>query len=234
VSARIEVHRHTAALPWTYSDLERRQTEVRDAVRAGRAGRLIFSEVAPVVTLGIRRTEEDLLADRAEFARRGIALLEVTRGGRASYHGPGQWVVFPVESLDRLTGDRRGVRKAVTGLLEAVAEACADRFPRAEIRDGKEAGVWTEPGRGGGKFAAIGIRVMDGVVQHGISVNVFSTPESFAGIRPCGLEAPVAFLSERTGSEGGEAAFLERRSGLERAFLDRFPIFRDEMHGMKG
>ena len=228
MSTRLEIHRHTAAAPWTYADLERRQAEVRDEVTGGGPGRLIFSEVAPVVTLGFRKTTEDLLADHAEFDRRGVAVLEVTRGGRATYHGPGQWVVFPVESLERLTGDRRGVRKLVEGILDGVRAASRDRFPRAEIRGGKEAGVWTESGPRGAKFAALGIRVVDGVAQHGVCVNVFSTPESFAGIRPCGLDAAVAYLAG--GPEDPverERSFLDRRARLERALLDRFPIFRE-------
>lgn len=222
-SSSIEIRRNAPGDAWTYADLERRQDEVRSEVRAGAPGRLIFSEVAPVVTLGLRRTEEDLLLAREEFTRLGIALHEATRGGRATYHGPGQWLIFPVDSLERLTGDRRGVRKIVESLLEATREACLERFPRAEIREGKEAGVWTEPGGPGAKFAALGIRVVDGVVQHGVSVNVFSTPESFMGIRPCGLEASVAFLSD--GGAERETEFLAWRKRLESAFVAIFPHF---------
>jgi lipoyl(octanoyl) transferase len=222
----IEIHRHSEAKPWTYGDLEKRQVEVRNEVVAGGRGRLLFSEVAPVITLGFRRTEEDLLLSREEYAERGIALLEVTRGGRATYHGLGQWVIFPVEALERLTGDRRGVRKVVDALLESVRESTLPFFPRAEIREGKEAGVWTEPGEYGAKFAALGIRIIDGVVQHGVSVNVFPTAESFAGIRPCGLQAPVAYLVGLKPRDEAEAFFLEQRIRLESALLTRFPAFR--------
>ncbi len=220
----IEIHRHSAESRWSYGDLERRQSVVREGVLRGEPGRLIFSEVAPVVTLGFRKTEEDLLIDRADFARQGIEVLEVTRGGRATYHGPGQWVIFPVDSLERLTGDRRGVRKVVDLLLESVLEAARVRYPHAEARDGREAGAWTEPGRKGAKFAALGIRIVDGVVQHGVSVNIFPTPESFAGIRPCGLESAVAFLAAEA-TEDREATFLDWRVRLESALLTRFPGF---------
>ncbi len=220
----IEIHRHTPDHPWTYADLERRQSEIRADVARGEPGRLLFSEVAPVVTLGFRRTEEDLLFSAEDFARRGIPLLDVSRGGRATYHGPGQWVIFPIESLERLTGDRRGVRKVVETLLDAGREACLDRFPAAEIRSGKEAGLWTESGPRGAKFAALGIRILDGIVQHGLSVNVFPTPESFVGIRPCGLEAPVAFLTDLPDADR-ESVFLERRARLESALVTRWPIF---------
>lgn len=223
-SSSIEIHRHSSSKPWTYADLERRQDELRASVLSGSPGRLIFSEVAPVITLGFRRTQEDLLFTREEYSRRGIELLEVSRGGRATYHGPGQWVIFPVDSLERLTGDRRGVRKIVDALLEATRDACRSRFPDAEIREGKEAGLWTNSGAGGAKIAALGIRVVDGVVQHGLSVNVFSTSESFVGIRPCGLDAGVAFLA-RGDASTHEEEFIEWRARLEAALLLRFPSF---------
>jgi lipoyl(octanoyl) transferase len=223
VTTQIEIFRHAMPRSFSYADLERRQAEITDAVLRGEPGRLIFAEVAPVVTLGFRKTEEDLLIGRAEFARRGIEISEVTRGGRATYHGPGQWVIFPVDSLERLTGDRRGVRKVVELLLDAVIDATRVRYPRAQAREGKEAGAWSEPGPRGAKFAALGIRIIDGVVQHGVSVNVFPTPESFAGIRPCGLESPVAFLAAEAADH--EAAFLAWRVRLEQSLLARFPGF---------
>ncbi|MBS1961377.1 MAG: hypothetical protein JST04_04105 [Bdellovibrionales bacterium] len=221
----VEIHRHRPETPWSYADLARRQEAVAEEVRGGAPGRLIFSEVAPVVTLGFRKTEEDLLFAREGYAARGIALLEVTRGGRATYHGPGQWVVFPVESLERLTGDRKGVRKAVEGLLGAIRAAVGTRFSGAEIREGKEAGVWTQSGIGGAKVAALGIRIRDGVIQHGVSVNIFPTSESFAGIRPCGLDAPVAYLAPEAAPAERERAMLDWRERIERELLARFPNF---------
>lgn len=218
----VETHRHTAVRPWTYADLERRQNEVREGVLRGEPGRLIFSEVAPVVTLGYRKTKEDLLLSPEEYARRGIELLDVSRGGRATYHGPGQWVIFPVDSLERLTGDRKGVRKIVDLLLGGILEVARSHFPHAEIREGKEAGVWTESGTRGAKLAAFGIRIVDGVVQHGVSINGFATLESFVGLRPCGLESSVAFLMK---SGGNEKDFLALRERLESVFLERFPTF---------
>lgn len=222
---RIEIHRHTVDRPWTYADLERRQEEVRHAVLRGEAGRLVFSEVAPVITLGFRKMREDLLLSKEEYDRRGIVLLEVSRGGRATYHGPGQWIVFPIESLEKLTGDRRGVRKTVETLLGAVKAATGSRFPLSEIREGKEAGVWTQSGPKGAKFAALGVRILDGVLQHGISINIFPTLESFAGIRPCGLDSPVAFLEEDETPITRERLYLEWRLKLESELLKRFPTF---------
>ncbi len=212
-----EVRRHSAGSPWTYFDLDRRQKEVRMEIARGGPGRLILSELPPTITLGMRETREDLLAPESELRERGISLVVASRGGRATYHGPGQWVVFPVDSLERMTGDRRGVRKLVDALLEIARELCAERFPRAEIRSGKEAGVWTESGPAGAKLVALGVRIEDGVVQHGLAVNVQRTPESFVGLRPCGLESPIGFLEP----SASESAFVEWGNKIAAAFVAR-------------
>jgi lipoate-protein ligase B len=59
-----------------------------------------------------------------------------------------------------------------------------------EIREGTELGAWTARG----KFAAVGIKIREGIVQHGLSINGYRTPSSFQGLRPCGLDLPVDFL----------------------------------------
>ena len=113
-------------------------------------------------------------------------------GGLATYHGPGQWVLFPVDGLEPLTGDRRGVRKAVDLLLGIALRVGQLYASDAHIRSGCEMGVWTSRG----KFAAVGIHIEQGVLLHGLAVNGYRTPTSFTGLRPCGLDAPVDFLLE--------------------------------------
>jgi lipoate-protein ligase B len=228
-----EVHRTLSADPWTYADLDRRQSEIRAQVLAGGRGRLLLSEVSPVVTLGFRNTEEDLLLAPEALRAKGIALERTSRGGCATYHGPGQWIAFPIESLERLVGDRRGVRAATERLFDAALEVTRERFSGAEIRAGKEAGVWTEAGAGGGKIVSLGLRFEGGVLQHGIALNVFPTEESFHGIRPCGLEAPVAFLEAELSSMSAHPPSAEERERrfvawgvrFEAALLERFPCF---------
>lgn len=188
----LEVRRHTPQTPWTYAQLDRRQREIAERVRQGGEGALLLSEVAPVITMGRRTETSAFIQSPEQLDARGIKRLPVDRGGLATYHGPGQWVLFAVDRLDRLTGDPRGVRRAVTSLL-AIAEEAGRQFTpehEAEIREGAELGVWSRAG----KFAAVGVHVSQGVLLHGLSVNGFATPESFLGIRPCGLDAPVSFL----------------------------------------
>ena len=186
----VEVRRHSPTHPWTYPLLDLRQREILERIQSGGPGAILISEVAPVITLGRRTSPSDLLLDPQALNALGIQTYPVDRGGFATYHGPGQWIVFVVESLERLTGDRRGVRLAVCKLLNIALEVGQQFDPSAQIRAGIETGVWTERG----KFAALGIHIERGVVLHGLAINVFKTPESFVGLRPCGLDAPVDYL----------------------------------------
>jgi lipoate-protein ligase B len=195
----VEIRRHLAddQTPWSYAELELRQRELARAVLAGDHGALLLSEVAPVITRGRRAPITDITLAEDVLERVGISLLDVDRGGLATYHGPGQWVLFPVDRLEVLTGDRRGVRKAVEGLLEVACQVGKLYDPSAEIRSGAEMGVWTRRG----KFAAVGVHISQGVLQHGLSVNGLRTTTSFYGLRPCGLDAPVDFLLESSVSD---------------------------------
>lgn len=215
----IEVRRHRADAPWTYADLDRRQRELAERVRAGGEGGILLSEVAPVITLGRRTPASDLPFSPELYSRLGIEVLPVDRGGLATYHGPGQWVLFVVDSLERLTGDPKAVRKAVQGLLEAALEAACPYRPEARIREGAELGVWSSRG----KFAAVGVHVQGGVLLHGLSFNGFRTPASFQGLRPCGLDLPVDFLLEepnaRLAFEPGMSTLEDRFERLGRELL---------------
>ena len=174
---------------WTYPDLDARQRQIAAGVRRGEGGALLLSEVAPIITQGRRTPAQDLLASQ-QLNRLGISVHSTDRGGLATYHCPGQWVIFPVDSLEALVGDRRGVRKGVGALLNLALRVGQQYSSGAHIRQGCELGVWTDRG----KFAAVGIHIEQGVLLHGLAVNGYRTSSSFQGIRPCGLDLPVDFL----------------------------------------
>ncbi len=181
----IERRRHAEGCAWTYSALDAYQRALAENVSQGKFGALLLSEVAPVITLGKRADARAELTLPVENLRAlGIEIFPTDRGGFATYHGPGQWVLFWVEKLERLTGDSRGVRKWVDALLRASANTLAEFSVDARIGDGDFAGVWSPRG----KIVSCGIAVKNGVVLHGISVNGFAHPLSFIGLRPCGLE----------------------------------------------
>ena len=216
----VGVRRHQAGSPgtpavqWSYADLDRRQREIAGEVLEGRSGALLLSEVAPVITVGRRTGPGDILLSPELLKLQGIELHNTDRGGLATWHGPGQWVLFAVASLENLTGDPRGVRLAVEGLLEVALQVGRHYEPKAEIRGGNEQGVWGPHG----KFAAVGVHIEQGVLLHGLSVNGFRTPSSFMGLRPCGLDLPVGYLLP----EPSESAFTGLGISLKRAALSQF------------
>ena len=193
----VEVHRHLKPDEWTYELLNQRQKEIAERVRRGGIGAVLLSEVAPVITVGRRTPKSDLLFTESVLKEMGISQFRTERGGFATYHGPGQWVLFVVDSLERLTGDSRGVRKAVDRLLEVARLAAEHAGVKAECRSGTELGLWSSRG----KIAALGIQIEQGVLLHGLSMNGYRTPQSFQGLRPCGLDAPVDFLLSATENE---------------------------------
>ena len=190
IGVGVEVRRHTSAAPWSYAHLDARQRSLAKTIQKGATGRLLLSEVSSVITQGPRTPPETLHVDSETLSSMGISSYSTDRGGFATYHGPGQWLLFPVERLEVLTGDRRGIRKAIETLLEIALNVGKIYDSEAHIRRGCELGVWTAHG----KFAAVGIHVENGVLLHGVSVNGYRTPLSFYGFKPCGLDAPVAFL----------------------------------------
>jgi lipoate-protein ligase B len=209
----IEIHRHSSNDPWTYEALDRRQREIARRVSEGGPGALILSEVSPVITVGRRTPENDLLLDDSTLKKAGIERVTTDRGGLATYHGPGQWVLFPVDRLDRLTGDSRGVRRAVDVLLQIALDVATQFGVKAEIRQEAELGVWSPRG----KIAAVGIHIEGRILLHGMSLNVFRTPQSFVGLRPCGLEPAVDFLSQNP----DPAAFGRVKDALIESALTR-------------
>lgn len=222
-------NRHTAESPWHYRDADLLQNQILGEILAETRDRgvILMNEFSPVITLGKRRTGEDLLLSRAQYQTKNIEILEVDRGGRATYHGPGQWVVFVVDRLERLVGDRKGVRKATCALLDAACQVVREKYPDAEIREGDQVGVWESQASEASKIVSIGIQIERGVLKHGISMNVFQTPESFYGIDPCGIKgARPGFLESVAAAHSAystqETRFMEWGDRLEKELISSF------------
>jgi lipoate-protein ligase B len=142
---------------------------------------LVLLEHDPVVTLGTATERETELPDPAALAARGIDVVEVGRGGRATYHGPGQLVGYPI--LD-LTRHGRDVRAYVERLERGLIGALADLGVAASVRPGAEhVGVWVEDR----KIASIGVHVRRWITTHGFALNVSCDLEPFGLFTPCGL-----------------------------------------------
>lgn len=170
------------------------QERLRERVVGGdvAAERLLFLEHAPVITLGRHARPTNLLVAPAELARRGVEVVETSRGGDVTYHGPGQLVIYPVV---RLTA---GVARHVESIGQAIAAELQARGVDARFRT-DPAGVWV----GDAKIAACGVHVGHGVAIHGYALNVAA--EALAGFRlivPCGLTgARVTALAAESGGD---------------------------------
>ena len=154
----------------------------REAVKRG-AGpeRLLLLEHPHVYTVGRNGSGADVLLDREALAARGVEVAECDRGGRVTYHGPGQLVGYPVINL---SPDRRDVRRYVRDLQATIVDTLAGYGIAGEARDGQDfVGVWVGPA----KIASIGVHLSRWVTTHGFALNVTTDLSFFAGIVPCGL-----------------------------------------------
>lgn len=138
---------------------------------------LLVLEHAPVVTLGRLAGEESAL-DRSYFQRNEIPVVRTVRGGRNTYHAPGQLVLYPMIDLGR---KRKNIalyidflERTVAASLEALGVPAEENLERR--------GVWV----GGKKIAFIGIAVKKWVTYHGISININNGLEPFRRMHPCG------------------------------------------------
>jgi len=170
------------------------------AADAAIADYLILAEHESVITLGRRGTMDDISAPDDELAARKVSVHQVERGGLATWHGPGQIVVYPVLGIERLG---LGVAELVTRLEEAAMAAAGELGIAAGRRPGQR-GVWA----GDQKLGSVGLAVKRGVTMHGLSINYGGDLAGFSLITPCGITGvTMTSLSRLAGREvGGEEA----------------------------
>jgi lipoate-protein ligase B len=168
-------------------------------------------EHPPTITLGRRGTSADLLATEPELAAHGVSCHFTERGGRATYHGPGQLVLYPIVKLDE-----RGIGvRSFVWLLEDLMLEIAAATGVAAHRDARGHGIWTERG----KLGAIGIRVREGISMHGLALNVSIDLAGYELITPCGVPG-LSVTSLRT--EGAAVEVVDILPAAERAWARRF------------
>ena len=160
------------------------QREIHTEVASGsRPNTLLLLEHPSVYTAG-RRTED------AERPTDGTPVIDVDRGGRITWHGPGQLVGYPIVKLLKPTELVGFVREIEAALIQV----CSDLGLTAIRIDGRS-GVWIQDARGDRKIAAIGIRVAKGTTMHGFALNVNPNLAAFRQIVPCGIaDADVTSL----------------------------------------
>jgi lipoyl(octanoyl) transferase len=170
--------------------LERQLSTLERIHETDSAGVIVFCTHPPVVTLGRSSQDSDISGWQGQR-------IEVSRGGRATYHGPSQLMVYPIVNLKRARKNRK--EKEVVGFLRdfenAIVETLAEYDLPAQGKslqkkgDGQEdaTGVWV----GSHKIASLGLAVKKWITYHGAAINLDDDPEAFKGLLPCGFQPQV-------------------------------------------
>ena len=172
---------------------------------------LVFVEHPKVITLG-RAAQR---GDRPVITDLSIPVLEIERGGLATYHGPGQVVIYPIVKLDRrhAVPAFRGIHELIRSLEDLIISFLSERGVPAGRVDSKT-GVWLECQR---KIASIGIAVRHWVSYHGLAFNLNTGPEPWKSFNPCGFDCTV--MTDLHRETGESIDFSQASAALERLAL---------------
>jgi lipoate-protein ligase B len=184
--------------------------------RGGIPDTLILVEHPGVITVGVQ-------GDDGETPPPGIPVIHVERGGKSTYHGPGQLVGYPIIDLDPRGHD---VRRFVHDVEETVVQALVELGVTGTRISGRR-GVWVEGGR---KIASVGVAVEEWVTFHGFALNVNNDLAPFAGIHPCGMDGR---MMTSVSLELGRPTRVETAKGpIVRAFGRLFGPVVDHGHAL--
>lgn len=224
----LEVQRSEPALlnveDWgliAYKEALSRQEEYVDQVaRELRRETLVFCSHPPVVTLGRGTKEGDVFGWTGET-------FEVTRGGRATYHGPSQIVAYPILDLNSRGRDLHLYMRALEGAVLATLDSfgISSEANALQVEDGATeaspaTGVWI----GKRKIASIGIAVRKWISFHGLALNVEHDPAAFQGMKPCGFSPGSVISMEEVLGERPSRITVQTR--LERELRQRLELGR--------
>ncbi|GAA4721173.1 lipoyl(octanoyl) transferase LipB [Sphingomonas lutea] len=201
-----DIEWRVSAAPVPYADALAEMEARAAAVREGTARELIWLlEHPPLFTAGTS-------ADPAElFNPHGFPVHQAGRGGRYTYHGPGQRIVYVILDLDRRGRDIRGFVHGLEGWMIAALAQLGVAAHRAPGR----IGIWVGEGADESKIGALGVRVKRWVTLHGFAINVSPDLSHFSGIVPCGIaEFGVTSLAK----EGKQIGLTGVDAALKRGF----------------
>jgi lipoate-protein ligase B len=188
---------------------------LQDRVRAARQADalpdvLLTLEHWPVYTRGRRSGPGELPMGEDWYLMQGIEIVDTDRGGKVTYHGPGQLVGYPIVRIDDVVEYVRTLERA---LVAALAEEGI--LARARPDMGPDfTGVWVQ----GRKIASIGVHVARGVTTHGFAVNVENDLQPFGWVVPCGLDGvQMTSLIKETSRLAGQMTCFRRRAAWKLA-----------------
>lgn len=188
--------------------LVKQLAENRDA-----PGTVVFAEHQPVITCGRSGDGSNLLAEAGELTRLGIEFHQSGRGGDVTYHGPGQWTVYPILRLDWY---RRDLHHYLRLLEESVIVFLA-RYGLEGVRRPGLTGAWI----GNRKIAAVGVAVSRWITWHGFALNIHPDLSNFTALmRPCGIAASEGGVASLEEAAGRSFSMEETLATLKRALCE--------------
>jgi lipoyl(octanoyl) transferase len=212
MASRPQIERRIAAGLVDYHAALDEMSRRNAAIAAGEADELIWLlEHPPVYTAGTSAQDSEVLDPRFEVVRAG-------RGGRHTYHGPGQRVAYVLVNLATRARDVRGYVHALEGwVIDTLGDFGVEAF-----RSAGRIGIWTQDIDGcEAKIGAIGVRIRRWVTMHGLAVNIAPDLSHFAGIVPCGIAEYGVTSLERLGKPVSIAQWDEALLARADAFLAR-------------
>ena len=186
--------------------LVRQQQMVTERIEGHSPDRLVLVEHPPVITLGRSGSLEDLCIPKEVLGKKGVSLQKVDRGGRATFHGPGQLVIYPIVKVSD-----KDLHAFLKRLLGTIANLLQDYHLAPEFKKGKP-GLWVN----GAKIASVGLAVRKWVTCHGIALNVCTDLGGFDLIVPCGQP------EEKITSMVHELGTVVDLSDVKRRVVDQF------------
>ncbi|MDQ5808794.1 MAG: lipoyl(octanoyl) transferase LipB [Actinomycetota bacterium] len=208
------------------------QRRVRTARQSGAIPDvLLLLEHPPVYTRGRRTGEGELPMGEDWYRTQGIDVVDVDRGGKVTYHGPGQLVGYPIMAVGDVIAF---VRTMESAMIAALADEGIDARSRSD--EGRDfTGVWVEDR----KIGSIGVHVQKGVSTHGFAINVQNDLQPFEWVVPCGLGGvrmtsvlkeqrlggdPLACFRKRMAWRFAEAFDRRQRLVSPRRLAERLPV----------
>ena len=216
-----------------YEDARAAQKRLESARHDGEIpDTMLLLEHPPVYTKGRRSTPDELPMGEDWYRMQGIEVCDTDRGGRVTYHGPGQLVGYPIVDLAPYSND---VHDYIRRMERVMIAALADFGVEAGLIEGLT-GVWTagaRPGAGSGgaearKIGSIGVHVSRGITTHGFAINVNNDLQPFEWVIPCGIEAcRVTSVAAERGAEQDVDAFMDAVRDRFAETYERAPVERE-------
>ncbi len=185
------------------------QERIRSARQADEIPDVLLTlQHPPVYTRGRRSGPDELPMGEDWYRAQGIDVIQTDRGGKVTYHGPGQLVGYPIVRVDDVVAY---VRRLELALVAALAEEGVQARPRPD--DGPDyTGVWVQDR----KIASIGVHLSRGVTTHGFAVNVENDMQPFEWVVACGLDGVrMTSLIKETGRGAGQTHCFRKRAAWQ-------------------